>query len=108
MVRYEYSDIVRTNYKLMRGKDIRNRLHIQTPIFLNVYAPGDKYINSQVGDRLDLLSYDEYGTPDYWYIIASANGIYDSIYIKEGGVIRIPAMQPGLNDTEYVAVYSER
>jgi hypothetical protein len=81
MLRYEYSNIKRTNYSLMRGKDINNRLYLQHPLFLNMLSPNDRYINVKSGERLDLLSYREYGTPDYWYIIANANNIHDSIFI---------------------------
>jgi hypothetical protein len=37
----------------------------------------DRYITIDSGyvGRLDLISYDEYGTPDYWWIIALATNM---------------------------------
>lgn len=57
-------------------------------------AESDRYItitSSYVG-RLDLIAYDEYGTPDLWWILALANGM-DKIPsdVKLNQRIRIPA-----------------
>ena len=40
--------------------------------------------------RLDHLSYKFYNNPNYWWVIASANNIAGSMYVKPGTQIRIP------------------
>lgn len=62
----------------------------------NVYPdipinPDDNYIITTIGDRLDLIAYDFYGDPSYWWIIASANSLPgDSLIPPIGGQLRIP------------------
>lgn len=52
----------------------------------------DIYVITTGGDRYDTLSYQFYRTMDYWWVIASANpGISDSLVLKPGTQIRIPA-----------------
>jgi hypothetical protein len=56
------------------------------------FSAEDVYVRTQPGDRLDLLSYQFYGTVDYWWIIAHANSIgKGSLSLEEGTVVRIPA-----------------
>lgn len=46
-------------------------------------------------DRPDLLSYDEYGTVDYWWIftILNKDKLIDPIYdMKEGMILRLPTL----------------
>lgn len=43
--------------------------------------------------RLDLVSYEVYGTSIYWWAIASASGIYDPFDVKVGTVLRIPPIE---------------
>jgi phage tail protein X len=53
--------------------------------------PSDIYIQTGPGDRLDLLAYNYYGTVEYWWIIAEANGIgKGSFTIPPGLRLRIP------------------
>jgi hypothetical protein len=40
--------------------------------------------------RPDLTSYDAYGTPDFWWKIMEANGIWDVFDFKAGLNIRLP------------------
>ena len=51
----------------------------------------DIYLVATSGDRYDRLSYQFYGTPSYWWAIASANGANkDSLMIQPGVQLRIP------------------
>ena len=42
------------------------------------------------GDRCDMLSQEYYGTPDYWWFIASVNNL-KSNNIEAGTQIRVPS-----------------
>lgn len=56
------------------------------------YLDSDIYVYTTIGDRLDKLSQQYYGSPEYYWVIASANpdvGL-NSLYIPEGAQIRIP------------------
>lgn len=48
-----------------------------------VVSPGQEY-------RPDLLSFEAYGTPDFWWRIMEANGIMDVFDFKSGTNIRLP------------------
>jgi hypothetical protein len=50
-----------------------------------VVGPGHEY-------RPDLVSYEEYGLPDFWWRIMEANGIKDIFDFTSGTNIRLPAM----------------
>jgi hypothetical protein len=51
----------------------------------------DIYIISHLGDRLDNVSYDYYGDPTFWFVIAVANNLgRGTLSIPPGLVIRIP------------------
>ena len=41
--------------------------------------------------RPDLVSFDLFGVPDYWWIIMEENGMKDILEFKSGVTIRIPA-----------------
>ena len=42
-------------------------------------------------NRLDLVSYQMYGTPLYWWVIAEASGIKDPMTVPVGTVLRVPS-----------------
>ena len=51
----------------------------------------DRYIISRESDRLDLLSYEFYGDPRYWFILANANNLgKGTLDVPAGKQIRIP------------------
>ena len=52
----------------------------------------DRYHEVLPGEdgRLDLISYEYYGTPMYWWSIAQASGIHDPLSVKRGDRLRIP------------------
>lgn len=56
-------------------------------------STSDIYVITTIGDRLDLLSYEYYKTPYYWWIIANANPhiIPDSMNLEPGIQLRIPS-----------------
>ena len=72
----------------------------------------DKYINFKKGImRLDRISYENYGSPDYAWLIMQANPEYGSIenFIPDGVLLRIPypleeTLNKYLND---ITVYNE-
>ena len=41
-------------------------------------------------NRLDIISYKYYGTPDYFWIIAMGNNLIDPMIVKPGEILRIP------------------
>ena len=49
----------------------------------------DIYVMTQWGDRFDLLSNTHYGTPQYWWYIASVNNL-KSNNIEAGTQLRVP------------------
>jgi hypothetical protein len=42
-------------------------------------------------NRLDLVSNDFYGTPDYWWAIADASSLVDAQSVPAGTTLRIPS-----------------
>ena len=58
------------------------------------YKPTDKYltVDTHYANRLDLVSYDYYGTVNYWYIIAIASNIHNPLDVPIGTVLRLPTL----------------
>jgi nucleoid-associated protein YgaU len=63
----------------------------------NIYPPipfdeSDIYIITRVGDRLDLISFNYYGSTEYWKIIAAINNniTKGSLFPTPGTQLRIP------------------
>jgi len=55
-------------------------------------AADDSIIVANEGDRFDLLATKFYGSPRYWFVLASVNGLANgSMHIKPGTQLRIPA-----------------
>jgi hypothetical protein len=54
----------------------------------------DKFyrVDDQIKDRLDILSYKYYKTPDLWWVIAEANDINDPFSLEVGDLLRIPSL----------------
>lgn len=53
----------------------------------------DSYVITVVGDRLDLLASQFYGSTEYWWVIAAANPTIrrDALFLTPGFQLRIPA-----------------
>lgn len=88
---YRYESIVKKNIL-----DSKSNKKGETLYTNNVYpdvpvSADDNYVISTMGDRLDLIAYDFYGDPSYWWIIASANSLPgDSLIPPIGMQLRIP------------------
>jgi len=56
------------------------------------FDESDIYIITRVGDRLDLISFNYYGSTDYWKIIAAVNNnvTNGSLFPTPGTQLRIP------------------
>lgn len=57
------------------------------------FGPADAYhtVSSRDVGRLDLISYKFYQTPELWWVLAAANGIFfPPEDMQEGDVLRIP------------------
>lgn len=82
--RYIYSEKLNT-------KETKKR-YLESVIYPKIpNSDEDFYIVTQSTDRLDLLSNQYYGDPQYWWVIAIANNINDgTLYIDSGRQIRIP------------------
>jgi nucleoid-associated protein YgaU len=46
----------------------------------------------QLGDRLDVIAYQEYGSPAHWRHLANANGLYDPRDLQPGQVLVLPPL----------------
>ena len=54
-------------------------------------SPNDIYVITVTGDRLDLIANQYYGSPEFWWIIASANSVGLGTTALESGIqLRIP------------------
>lgn len=88
---YRYEDFKKT--KVSNNKSPFNgEIYYQNVVYPDIpVSEDDFYVISTMGDRLDLLAYDFYGDPNYWWIIASANSLPgDSMYPPIGAQLRIP------------------
>lgn len=68
---------------------------IETPNPMRIpKSPKDRFHEVKVHElgRLDLISYNYYGTPLYWWCIAVASGINDPLSIEPGTRLRIPPL----------------
>lgn len=50
-------------------------------------------VTAKDSNRLDLVSYQYYGTPLLYWVIAIASGIDDPLNVPEGTTLRIPSKQ---------------
>lgn len=91
--RYETSHIIPNSTKTESDGTIRTVRRLETTIYPNfeeLFAD-DTYIQSQDGDRLDLLAKEFYGDEIFWHVIAKANNIgKGTLAIEPGIIIRIP------------------
>jgi len=83
--RYTYSENLTT--KETKKRYLESVIYPKIPL-----SDEDFYIITTSSDRLDLLSNQYYGDPQYWWVISIANNLNDaSLYIGEGKQIRIPS-----------------
>jgi len=83
--RYTYASLIDSG----RGKA---NPRISSKIFLGVTTGAIPFQSRQVelGERLDTISAEKYGTPDFWWVIAAASGIGWGLQVPRGTIIRIP------------------
>lgn len=74
------------------GKTLAGKRYFRTTLYPKIEASEtDYYIETNIGDRLDLLARDFYGDVTDWWIISNANNIpHDSLYVPPGTQLRIP------------------
>ena len=80
-------------YKFSKVKDSLGTKYFQNVVYPQIPETlNDIYIETEYGDRVDVLAYQFYSDPSLWWIISSANSDLpqNSYYIPEGTQIRIP------------------
>lgn len=89
----EYKEISR--YSVLRVVEDQGQTYLET--YNQRFVPlsdEDAYhvvTHSEV-NRLDLISNNHYGTPDYWWAIALANNMIDPFIVSEGVMLRLPSL----------------
>mgnify|MGYP003139551610 CR=1 FL=1 len=88
MGRYKDGEIVIRDFNNSKKGKAKAR---ETIIYQQIpKRDNDIYLITQVGDRLDNLSNQFYGTPEHWWYIAHANKLF-SINLEPNISIRVPA-----------------
>lgn len=73
-----YGDVPKTTFEIYkRDPDIALEKRV------TLITPGWEY-------RPDLVSFDIFGTPDFWWRIMEANGMKDILEFKSGVTLRLP------------------
>jgi phage tail protein X len=82
------------NYSFISNKDQSSQITYYVGVkYPEIpFSEKDIYVYTTIGDRLDKLSQQYYGSTEYYWIIATANPdlTMNSLYIPEGSQIRIP------------------
>lgn len=89
----EYDQISR--YGILRVVEDDGQTYLET--FNQKFIPksdNDTYhvVTPREVNRLDIISEDFYGTPDYWWAIALANNMIDPFFVSEGVMLRLPPL----------------
>ena len=84
MNRYQNIPIIKNSEDTRYYKDNK---YPRVPLSVN-----DIYVETTIGDRFDLLAFQYYGDPSFWWVISIANETLpqNSLYIPTGTQIRIP------------------
>jgi len=76
------------------GKDSLGKRYIKNPIYPNIPETlDDIYVETEYGDRVDVLAHQFYNDPSLWWIITTTNPgkLRRDSYVCRGGLqIRIP------------------
>ena len=79
---------------IAKGKDFLGKRYIKSPIYPEIPETlDDIYVETEYGDRVDVLAYQFYNDPSLWWIITTANPgkLRRDSYVCKGGLqIRIP------------------
>jgi len=83
--RYTYANLI-------DGGQGKSNPRISSKIYLAVMRGAIPFQSRKVelGERLDIISAETYGSPDYWWVIAAASGIGWGLQVPRGTIIRIP------------------
>lgn len=67
-------------------------------------APGDQYYFVDSGKRLrpDLLSYELYGTPIFYWVILSDNNLVSPLQVKTNLTLRVPELSNIVNNEKII------
>jgi len=79
-------------------RDGQGRVLLKTVIYPDIPRTSeDLWVQTDSGDRLDLLAHQYYGNAHYWWILAQANGLgKGTLAIEPGTQLRIPANLAGI------------
>ena len=89
----EYLNVSR--YQVLRVIDNAKDTYLETYNQVRVpYSTDDSYhvVTHAEEGRLDIIANHYYGNPQYWWMIALANGFIDPFSINEGVMIRVPSL----------------
>lgn len=81
-----------TNVRTLTDEDTGNVYHENWIQKFIDRDSNDSYMTVSIRekDRLDIISNDYYGTPNYWWVIALGNYIIDPFNVPVGTYLRIP------------------
>jgi nucleoid-associated protein YgaU len=82
-----------SRYKNTKTKKAGDGRKVYRPkIYPNIpFRDDDMYVATELGDRLDTLSFEFYRDSTLWWIIASANNIRGAnMAVEPGTILRIP------------------
>lgn len=101
----EYKRVSR--YQALRVIESLTSTYLET--FNQVPVPessGDSYhvVSPDEVNRLDIISYNFYGSSSYWWAIALANNLIDPFVINEGVMLRIPSLATLSNPSNNILV----
>ena len=102
---HEYSKLSR--YSILRVIEDQGQTYLETynQKFIPV-SDDDAYhvVTHREVNRLDIISEDYYGTPDYWWVIALANNMIDPFIVNEGVMLRLPSLTPLMSPLNEILV----
>lgn len=83
-----------------RGKD--GKVLMKTVLYPDIPRTSeDIWVQTDSGDRLDLLAHQYYGNAQYWWVIAQANGLgKGTLCIEPGTQLRIPANVANIDEQQ--------
>ena len=89
------------NGKIIKKRSTNWTRQLNTAIYGSVPETADDiYVTTQEGDRLDNLANQFYGSPDFWWYIASINNI-STMNLEAGTSLRIPPLTEAARGVKY-------
>ena len=94
--RVKYKNVCRyKNLRTIRDEETKKVHHESwNQKFIPESKNEDTYVTvtNKTKDRLDIIAYNKYGSPRYWWVIAMANYIIDPFDVPVGTYLRIPPL----------------